>query len=91
MFGTPSRIAPVASPQLPALTATIAGGAAATVAPADPTEAPLAPDSASGGFVLKQISSGLDKSQVGSCCVHRVTVCPGTQHTVQNVMSLQTT
>ena len=63
MFGTPSRIARVASPQLPALTATIAGGAAATVAPAEAAQTPRLNET-SNSVIGPKTSFGVTDSQV---------------------------
>ncbi len=66
MFGTPSRIARVASPQLPALTATIAGGAAATAAPAEAAQTPRL-NQASAGVNSPIGGPGVLKSEASTC------------------------
>ena len=79
VFGTPSRIAQAVSPQLPALVATIAGGAAATAAPAEAPPRLQARGSVSGGFGLQEITSSLASSYVSSCCGDKSHSGPETQ------------
>ena len=67
VFGTPSRILQPVTPQLPVLTATIAGGAAATAAPAEAAQTPGATLTASGGSGSR-VGSGAADSQVSDCC-----------------------
>lgn len=71
MFGTPSRITRVASPQLPALAATIAGGAAATAAPAEAAQTPRI-NEASNGVIGPKTSFGVIESQVSPHAQHKI-------------------